>query len=173
MLLAGDEVGNGQGGNNNAYAQDNDIGWVDWTGLESDPDFLETVSRWIGLRRHRIARAWEDVPYAVDVDDSPLWRHPEGRPMASSDWSQGPAALCAVFENAAGPGGDTHLALLLNGHDGEIEFHLPETDAWHVLASTDGASGPLDGEAFRAAAWSVALLASSPDSAGSTPDFNE
>jgi len=51
MLLAGDEFGNSQQGNNNAYAQDNEIGWQDWKGLESDPDFLKQVQELIRLRR--------------------------------------------------------------------------------------------------------------------------
>jgi glycogen operon protein len=160
MLLAGDELGNSQAGNNNAYAQDNEIGWVDWTGLASDPDFLATVSELIRLRRRWVANAWEGAPYTVSVEDSPVWRHPEGRAMTIPDWSRGPGALCAMLESASGPEAETRLAVLLNGHDGEVEFHLSESATWRVLASTDGASGPLEGPAFRAAAWSVALLIS-------------
>jgi glycogen operon protein len=51
MLLAGDEFGNGQGGNNNAYAQDNETGWLDWGGLESDPEFAVKVRELVQLRR--------------------------------------------------------------------------------------------------------------------------
>ncbi len=40
MLLAGDEFGNSQAGNNNAYAQDNETGWLDWSGIDDDPEFL-------------------------------------------------------------------------------------------------------------------------------------
>ena len=43
MMLAGDEVGNSQGGNNNAYCQDNEIGWVDWSELGPDDDMTEFV----------------------------------------------------------------------------------------------------------------------------------
>lgn len=51
MLLAGDEFGSSQNGNNNAYAQDNEIGWVDWQGLHDDAEFLSAVRSLIGLRR--------------------------------------------------------------------------------------------------------------------------
>jgi glycogen operon protein len=159
MLLAGDELGNSQAGNNNAYAQDNDTGWVDWTGLVSDADFLATVSQLVHLRRRWVSRAWEGEPYAVDVGD--LWRHPEGRAMSAADWSHGPPAMCAMFDSPAGQGEATSLALLLNGHDGEVEFLLQGDGEWQVLASTDGASGSFVRTRFRAAAWSVALLISS------------
>lgn len=51
MLLAGDELGNSQQGNNNAYAQDNELGWVDWSGLESDRDFYILCCEMVALRR--------------------------------------------------------------------------------------------------------------------------
>jgi isoamylase len=51
MLLAGDEFRNSQAGNNNAYAQDNEIGWLDWSGLEDDPDFQRQIETLIRLRR--------------------------------------------------------------------------------------------------------------------------
>ncbi len=51
MLLAGDEFGNSQGGNNNAYAQDNETGWLDWSGLDGDPGFALEVRELIHLRR--------------------------------------------------------------------------------------------------------------------------
>ena len=173
MLLAGDELGNSQAGNNNAYAQDNETGWVDWSGQVSDPEFLAAVSELVQLRRRWVARAWEDQPYGVDASDGPVWRHPSGRAMTASDWYGAPAALCALLEAGAGPDTDTRLALLLNGHDGEVDFHLPGDSAWQVLVSTDGATGSLTGAGFRAAAWSVALLASLPVAADSDHSFNE
>jgi glycogen operon protein len=166
MLLAGDEFGNSQAGNNNAYAQDNEIGWVDWSGRETDPDFLDTVCELIGLRRRWVARAWENWPFVDDAGEGPVWRNPEGHAMTASDWSSGPGSLCALIGSDRGsdadPAGEPQLALLLNGHDGEIDFHLPEAFSWRVLASTSGASGPIEAPQFRAAAWSVALLTSSP-----------
>jgi glycogen operon protein len=51
MLLAGDEFGNSQHGNNNAYAQDNETGWLDWSGLAGDAQFATRVRELIRLRR--------------------------------------------------------------------------------------------------------------------------
>ena len=51
LLLAGDEFGNSQQGNNNAYAQDNEIGWLDWSGLDDEPLFVELARELIWLRR--------------------------------------------------------------------------------------------------------------------------
>jgi len=51
LLLAGDEFGHTQQGNNNAYAQDNDVGWLDWSRLDDDPEFATQVRELIKLRR--------------------------------------------------------------------------------------------------------------------------
>ena len=87
MLLAGDEVGNGQAGNNNAYCQDNPLGWVDWSG---GPDHSGFVARLAAFRRahpvlrqtrflHGGARAADGLPDVAwrDFDGGPLaWRDP-------------------------------------------------------------------------------------------------
>jgi len=91
MLLAGDEFGNGQGGNNNAYAQDNETGWLNWQRLDEDPDFCRQVRRLVQLRRSlpllRQARYIHGrMPTGngwCDID----WLHPDGRPMREGDWS--------------------------------------------------------------------------------------
>ncbi len=162
LLLAGDELGNSQAGNNNAYAQDNETGWVDWSGLAADPEFLDAVCRLVQLRRRWVGEAWEALPYEEGVLAGPWWRHPEGRPMEAADWSRGAAALCAVFPADAGQPSESHMALLVNGHDGEIDFHLPDSGSWQVLMATDGASGPLEANEYRAPAWSVSLLLANP-----------
>ena len=100
MLLAGDEFGNGQRGNNNAYAQDNESGWVDWRGLDADPGFTEQVRQLVMLRkslsllrqarynhgRMPTDRGWCDIE----------WLHPDGRPMQDEDWN-GEQRLALLF----------------------------------------------------------------------------
>jgi len=77
MLTAGDEFGRTQQGNNNAYAQDNPIGWVDWEGRDRDlqafVSALATFRATCGLHR-------------VDPYDDPDWRRLDGEPMQSDDW---------------------------------------------------------------------------------------
>ena len=93
MLLAGDEFGNSQAGNNNAYAQDNETGWLDWRGLDEDPEFTEKIRHLVQLRRELpllrqsryvhgrmpSGKGWCDI----------TWLHPDGRPMSQDDWTNG------------------------------------------------------------------------------------
>lgn len=162
MLLAGDEIGNSQAGNNNAYAQDNETGWVDWSGLAADPEFLEEVRTLIRLRReHPLLRQ----PFYIhgrygsgsrgrDID----WFHPEGRPMKVSDWSSGMAVLKLLSAPAGVEAPASRLALLINGHDREVEFQLPGDHAWQLAYATNGADPGAVESPYRTAAWSLALL---------------
>ena len=168
MLLAGDELGNSQGGNNNAYAQDNETGWVDWTGLEEDPGFLDTVRRLVRLRgRHPLLRQPDYLHgrYATGSGDVDIdWYHPSGAPMAPEDWQGGRAVLKLLSGPPdAGRFGDParRVAIIINGEDGEREFTLPGAADWRLAFSSDrrteegAVSSPL-----RVAAWSIALLVS-------------
>ncbi|MEM1265072.1 MAG: glycogen debranching enzyme GlgX, partial [Pseudomonadota bacterium] len=86
MILAGDEVANSQGGNNNTYAQDNSTGWVDW---QSGEDLTAYVAALAALRRRLpVLRQTRFLHGTLDGDGTPdvLWWHPEGRPMAERDW---------------------------------------------------------------------------------------
>ena len=88
LMLAGDEIGNSQWGNNNTFAQDNDTGWVNWD--RPDRAFLDFTRKLIALRRahpvlrqtrflHSRARAGDGMP---DI----FWRKPDGTPPTSADW---------------------------------------------------------------------------------------
>lgn len=104
MLLAGDELGNSQGGNNNAYPQDNETGWVDWSA--NDPALAEFVARLTALRRdnpvlsqrvflHGQTRHVDDLP---DLD----WRRADGHPPGDGDWHNPDwRLLCAVIRGSA------------------------------------------------------------------------
>ena len=106
MISMGDELGRTQRGNNNAYPQDNELSWVDWSA--GDDLLLEQVEVLLRLRgAHPALRAdrWL-LGGAVDSTAIPdvEWRHPSGRAMAGTDWTD-PAghALVAVLY-AAGQG---------------------------------------------------------------------
>ena len=98
MLLAGDELGNSQGGNNNAYAQDNPTGWVDWDGV--DPAFLDFVRRVIAFRRaHPILRQkrfLHSQPREQDGLPDLFWRRADGAPMTPDDWNDPDRRLLAA-----------------------------------------------------------------------------
>ncbi|WP_433464506.1 glycogen debranching protein GlgX [Spirillospora sp. CA-128828] len=166
MLLHGDEIGRTQGGNNNAYCQDNELSWVDWTGLRDDTFFdergplLDFVRRLSDLRtghpvfrrrrffrgdqRTRRARAGakpEDLPDLV-------WFTPGGTEMADKDWSAGFNKSLYVFLNGDAIGEpdrhgrqvrDDSFLLLFNAHDGDLPFTLPPApygQMWMKLLDT-------------------------------------
>ncbi len=105
MLLAGDELGNSQKGNNNAYCQDNEIGWIDWS--DYDPDFLEFTRRLITFRREhpilRQKRFLHSDERIVDGIVDLFWWRPDGTPMEDADWGAPDLKmLCAEMRIASG-----------------------------------------------------------------------
>jgi glycogen operon protein len=127
LLLAGDEVGNSQGGNNNAYCQDNEIGWVDWSGLgrEGD-DLVDFIGRLTDLRRRYAQlrpRAWLKGKLP-DGGRDVLWLTPEGREKNEQDWRFPDGKFLAYV---LAPSGDSPgpLFIVLNAANEEIAFVLP------------------------------------------------
>ncbi|MCZ2822120.1 glycogen debranching protein GlgX [Modestobacter sp. VKM Ac-2977] len=89
MLTAGDELGRTQGGNNNAYCQDNEVSWLDWGAI--DPDLWSFVSTLVGLRRRspvlRQEAFFEGTEIAGTGGTRDLaWFAPGGHQLTSSDW---------------------------------------------------------------------------------------
>ncbi|MFZ5751251.1 MAG: glycogen debranching protein GlgX [Pseudomonadota bacterium] len=165
MLLAGDELGNSQGGNNNAYAQDNATGWIDWAG--ADEDFLRYVARLIALRhRHPVLRQRRFLHSQIRARDGlsdMVWRKPDGRTPTPEDWANPDwRTLCAEIRGAAeGPegecGGEEAFLVLNAGADCEVT--LPEGGGWRLVLDSAGDDVHHDavGATVRVAARSVAL----------------
>ncbi|MCR9136036.1 MAG: glycogen debranching protein GlgX [Alphaproteobacteria bacterium] len=99
MLLAGDEIGNSQHGNNNAYCQDNPIGWINWT--DPDTDLLAFVQKLIGLRKaHPVLRQRHFLHSHRRPEDGMadlFWRMPDGREPSSDEWRE-PHWRCLCVE---------------------------------------------------------------------------
>ncbi|MBC7514254.1 MAG: glycogen debranching protein GlgX [Herminiimonas sp.] len=128
MLLAGDELSNTQGGNNNAYCQDNPVGWLDWEA--ADTTQLAFVQRLIALRRRFPAlaqAAWHDAPSRPDDDFALRWLSPAG-PMHDDDWQ---ACDCVGLLSTARVDGESCL-LLFNADPAPRAFCLP-SGTWSVL----------------------------------------
>jgi len=156
MLLAGDEFGRTQGGNNNAYCQDNEISWVDWEATARHPELVRFAQRMIRLRREhpvfRRRRYFQGRPIRGGVKDI-LWLTPEGREMTDHEWSQEFARSMAVYlagdslietDRRGHALRDDNFLLLLNAHHDSIEFSLPqlhEGAGWQVLLDTSFAQG--------------------------------
>ena len=141
LLLAGDEVGNSQGGNNNAYCQDNETGWVNWDNLGRDgEDFTDFVGHLAALRRrfpqirsHRwLDGRRPDGSYGV------LWLTPAAEEMTEQDWNFPEGRFLAYMLGPAEPGG-APIFIVLNAAPEEIAFHLPkrpEYARWQQVLNT-------------------------------------
>jgi isoamylase len=154
MLLGGDEIGRTQRGNNNAYCQDNDLSWYDWSLLAQDDDLHAFVQRLIRIRAEQPVLRRRHFLYgsrlrAIGAKDI-TWLHPGGGEMTAADWHDpGLHALGLVLHGNAidelsphgGPiSGDT-LAMLLNAGRTEVEFDLTQQGdhgpaSWETLVDT-------------------------------------
>jgi glycogen operon protein len=98
MLTAGDEFGRTQGGNNNAYAQDNATTWLDWPGR--DPKLAEFTGRLARLRRKHRSLSDDRFLTGAPLDETGIpdaeWLAPGGRTMTVDDWEHGPATVGLV-----------------------------------------------------------------------------
>ncbi|WP_431511341.1 glycogen debranching protein GlgX [Variovorax sp. DAIF25] len=177
MLLAGDERGHSQNGNNNAYCQDNALSWIDWSDTPERSALTRFVQRAIALRRRHPAfrrRSFFEgrVPEGQSAKDI-CWLRPDGDEMSSEDWNTDHVrCLAALVSGSAlpdrGPRGemlrDDDFLLLLNAHHDAIPFQLPPSAApWRVLLDTtkdDGAgeAGKLEGAAYALPSRSLVLL---------------
>ena len=101
MLLGGDEFGRSQGGNNNAYCQDNEISWLDWEGMGDEGKALLSFARkLIALRRahivfHRHRFFLGEIIPGTEVKDV-VWLRPDGAEMSEADWGNTQAKALAV-----------------------------------------------------------------------------
>lgn len=180
MLVAGDERGRTQRGNNNAYCQDNDVSWVDWSSDPESQALFELTKRLIRLRREHPALRRSKFFQGLDVTGTSLrdllWFRGDGQPMSQEDWHAPENRTLSMFLAGRGiddvdddgrPLVDDNLLLLLNAGPFEQEVTLPQLDGvrepWQVLLDTsdDARSGklPLDTTALKLSGRSLLLLA--------------
>jgi isoamylase len=158
MLLAGDEMGRTQAGNNNAYCQDNELSWLDWDRADTEQDLLQFTETLAGLRRdhpvfrrRRFFHGRREAPGDETIDL--IWLTPGGKEMTQEDWGAGQAKSLAVFLNGEAisepdPRGgqiiDAKFLLLFNAHSKARTFTLPEAGlapVWEVVIDTGSADG--------------------------------
>lgn len=157
MLLGGDELGRTQGGNNNAYCQDNAISWTDWSG-HADDELLEFVQEMIRIRSSCTAFRREDFFTGEVVDDGPVkdisWWSPDGHEMSHNDWHISHAKCLGFHIASCGEGiGGERLMVMMNAHHGPVRFHLPPASygtKWRRLVDTNYALDDLPGSTTRA-----------------------
>jgi isoamylase len=135
MILAGDEMGRTQGGNNNAYCQDNEVGWIDWSLLDTNRDLFRFFKMMIAFRRrHPILRRREFFPDDVAEIDREIHWH--GQRPGLADWS-GESRCLAM--HVVGGRRDVDLYVIANAHWEVRDFDLPTSSAnkrWHRLVDT-------------------------------------
>ena len=154
MLLGGDEFGRSQGGNSNAYCQDNEISWLDWEGMgDQGKALLSFARKLILLRRahivfHRHRFFLGQVIPGTEVKDI-VWLRPDGAEMSETDWGNaqwkalavrlsGEPGLMHLTELGEQEPDETFLILLNASHDG-VTFRIPADPArasWEVVVDT-------------------------------------
>jgi glycogen operon protein len=169
MLSMGAELGQSQGGNNNAYAQDNALTWLDWARADHD---LARFARRLCAARLAHPALHADRFLTGEAQDGPWpdveWRKADGAPLQPHDWDDptGPT-LQMVLAAPTPDGGIDRAAVLINRGETPCAFALPvprDKRAWRILAdSADPArEALLDGGGVEAAARSVVLVAEEP-----------
>lgn len=156
MILSGDETGHTQGGNNNAYCQDNEITWLNWD--QVDQPLLEFTRRMIALRRDhpvfRQRRWFEGQPVSGNEARDIGWFTPEGVEVAQENWQESFAKSLMVYLNGGAIRSpdrkgrritDTSFLLLFNAHFEPLQFTLPTKEwgiGWQVVLQTDRPDEP-------------------------------
>ena len=146
MLLFGDEVGRSQRGNNNAYCQDNEIGWLAWHELGAgDSAFRDFLAGLIRIRKEYAVLTSDIFLHGQTVDDkgarNVVWYHPEGREMDARAWTDPAAKVVGLLR--ADPA--MRLLMLANADSDPVAFKLPGSDVarkWRVRVDTG--SGEID-----------------------------
>ncbi|MFM7703412.1 MAG: glycogen debranching protein GlgX, partial [Rubrivivax sp.] len=131
MLTAGCELGHTQGGNNNAYCQDNELSWLDWEG--ADTELTAYVAHLGALRRELLPLhdVWHDPPEEAAAPDGQarqaprlVWRQADGSPLQAHEWHDPDRRDLAMLVGEPGRV-RTPLLLLFNAHESERRFELP------------------------------------------------
>ncbi len=162
LLLAGDEFGQTQGGNNNAYAQDNETTWLDWQLSEENAEFTDAVRGLIRMRLETpLVHFGEYVHGVFEGDDSDVtinWVNPDGGEREEGDWGFGHAFGLVIEEH---DGIHRKVAALFNAWHDTLDFRLPEApegSQWHVDLCSAIEGCHLVGETMAVEGRSIVLL---------------
>ena len=135
MLLAGDEFGHSQGGNNNAYCQDNPTTWLNWT--RADRSLCAFVQAVLALRQElpvlQASHWWQTG--ASDQGPEAVWWTASGQPMSASAWDEPHSQALSLRLQGAGQGAGQGVLLLFNPESNPVCFTLPP-GAWRLRLDT-------------------------------------
>lgn len=141
-ILGGDELSRSQGGNNNAYCQDNDISWFHWQLNERQQDFLNFCKHVIQLRKNSqiltgLSLLDDEYDNRHNVDEV-NWYRPDGATKVAQDWQDPNNKAFAVELKGCKAQLDEHWLLIFNSFDNDVRFHLPilQQGSWRLLLDT-------------------------------------
>ena len=125
MILAGDEFGRTQQGNNNAYCQDNEINWIDWSLRETDAAFMDFVKSVVALRQSEPLFRLRKFTQGASV--SATWSDPDGKPMQDHQWQESYARCVSLLLTDTGASGSaSHLLIIFNASKEAMDVRFPE-----------------------------------------------
>jgi glycogen operon protein len=176
MFVSGDEFGRSQGGNNNAYCQDNEISWLDWRLVENNRELLRFFKMLIALRKnHPIFRRSDFFPKGGDHDPHEI--HWQSRWVGETDWSPDCRTLGFMLDGlAVADSRDDDFFVMLNSHPESVLVEIPSLPLgrhWRLLINS-GAEPPDDihredeapvfsGNEFELSPMAALVLISKPD----------
>lgn len=156
MLVSGDEIGRTQGGNNNAYCQDNEISWLNWE--NADRELLEFTRKLIHLRNtHSVfsRKNWfKGVPARDTKIEDIAWFLPDGTQMEEHHWNDGSAKSVAIYlsgdgirsvDSAGNPVIDDNFYLIFNAHEEGLDYKIPNKKYgthWKAVIDTSKTGDP-------------------------------
>ena len=153
MILGGDEISRTQNGNNNAYCQDDEITWVDWSLDSCKIALMEFTQRLIQFRRdhpslHR-RKFYQDRAIRGTEEKDIVWLRPDGQEMSDEEWGLGWVRCLGMILNgetlgevdeSGEPIEDDTFLILLNCHHEPIQFFVPKPPAmekWEIVIDTN------------------------------------
>lgn len=154
MLLAGDELGRSQQGNNNAYCQDNEINWINWSKLsDSGKPLLAFTKRVIALRQ-QWQRFFSDT-YIHNLEEASapyqkaLWLSPSGQEMQEKDWHSEEQNAFGFLLKDVDKQNEKNVLILFNANTESLRFILPQensaekshAESWQCLLDTNNETG--------------------------------
>jgi glycogen operon protein len=166
LIQQGDEMGRTQRGNNNAYAQDNEITWVDWE--HADGALVDFVAAANAFRRAHPALTHDhflDGKGKHGIRDV-VWWHQQGHEMTDGDWSNGAQSVLGMHVKTTGD----EVLVWFNRHAEAVQAILPD-GAWEVgLLSDDSAAVPFTGNTAHLPPRSVVALVRAQVPPNRTPE---
>ncbi|WP_158795775.1 glycogen debranching protein GlgX [Pedobacter sp. L105] len=150
MMVAGDELGRTQQGNNNSYCQDNEISWVSWE--TADQELIEFTSKLIHLRTDHAVFSRKNWFKGKKLKDNGIediaWFLPNGVQMTTENWNEGAAKSVAIYLSGNGLNSidaegiqiiDDNFYMIFNAYDGTIDYKLPAKEygnEWRLVIDT-------------------------------------